>query len=337
VFEKEKEACKCFDETIFRNIIGDNMGIPQLSYSMLCTFMHCKRFYYYKYHLALEIAGLHMPFFTGGCVNHGVQYIMAGGKDVETEIKKHMKKEVKKIRAENFLSIENETALEEQQIIIRGIVSAYKKKYRKTFLKSIKKAESEYVVVKDFDKFRVKVKIDNLIKSKAGIILHELKTTKTLNVEYVRQIQSDFQTCLYYHIYNIENPKYPVEHIVYDVIRKPSIRQRQNETKTQYLRRLGQYYEDDASDNLFHMETRKAPIISEKLTLKAIQGAFRDMKRCRKPDDYYCNYAGCYVYYGKCDYYDLCYAENKREYKFAMGKYKINQKIVKGRKYGTSR
>ena len=315
------------------------MKVRQLSYSMMCTFMHCKMHYYLKYIEALELAAFHMPFFTGNCVNHGVQYILGKGKDLKKEIKKHMKKEILKIRTNSFLSIADEQAIEEQQIIIQGIVLAYEVKYKKTFVRTIKSAESEYVVVKEFAKeFRVKIKIDNLIKSKAGMVLHELKTSKTLNAGYVKKIQSDFQTTLYFHIYNNQNKDNPIKYIVYDVIRKPSIRLKQNESKPQYLKRLGAYYKDDSSNNLFHMESRKKPIVSYSRVINTIKGVYADMVSCTKPKHYFCNYNGCFSDYGKCDYYELCYAETREEYDNIRGtRYKLNRVIIEGRKHGSAR
>jgi CO dehydrogenase/acetyl-CoA synthase alpha subunit len=160
------------------------------------------------------------------------------------------------------------------------------------------------------DKVKLVCKADNVLKLKNDLCLHEIKTSKYLTEDYVKNIKNDFQTHIYFHGYNLEH-KPPIKKILYDVIKKPSIRKKKIETYSQFLKRLYEYYQNPNDSELFYMDEITRPLVSKDKLMNVLYHVADDILACKEEKDYYHNFKYCYVFH-RCEFYELCmYGVNK--------------------------
>jgi hypothetical protein len=99
---------------------------------------------------------------------------------------------------------------------------------------------------------------------------------------------------------------------MYDVIRKPSIRQKKKgktaESKEMFLQRLQEWYKKPDDMSVFHIERFKTPGIKEEDVINTVVKVSDEMLRCKDKDDYYQDFDKCHSYYGDvCPMYALCH------------------------------
>lgn len=281
-----------------------------LSYSSISCFMDCRRKYYWSGIRNLERLQVVMPFFIGNMIDLGVSLLFANDKNVIKKVLKKYEEDKQTLRGSMNLTIEQEQDLNEQREIIIGMLEAYKMVHAKE-IKVLKHKYMQYEVIVPINTFDVKIKIDNIVESKKGLYLHELKTTRNLTPDYVKNIKNDFQTSIYYHLYNMSH-KQKLEGIIYDVIQKPSIRQKQKESVQEFICRLKDWYKGVDNADKYYIETIKTPMISKDRVLNIITKVKEDIDRCTHIDDFYPNERFCYVY-RRCDFYDICHEGEKPE------------------------
>ncbi len=282
-----------------------------LSYSAIACFMDCRRKYYFQYIRGLEKIQYVVYYLIGNMVELGVSLLFAKDKQYKSKVLTAYKKAKQELRGKMSLTVNQEQELNEQEQVIVGIIEAYSLVHSK-YLKTIIHKQEQHKDYIEFDKFQVCIKIDNLIKVKKNLFLHELKTTKTLTPDYVKGIKNDLQTALYFHLYNLKNTKHPLAGIVYDVIQKPSIRQKQKETKSEYILRLKEWYQGEDNVDKYYIETIEKPLIDKDRLFNIITKVGEDILSCKLLEDFYPNERFCYVY-RRCDFYDICHEGEKKE------------------------
>jgi hypothetical protein len=182
-----------------------------------------------------------MPFLVGRVFQYGILHIFKKLKDPIKPAMDYFKDEVERCRKEFSVNAEQEQELKEQEIIIKGMLTAYMEHYSK-FLKDVEFVINEKEIRLEVgENILLKQRLDNLIFVKGKLYIHELKTTNGITPDYIKSIQSNLQIAGYLHGYNIQNRKDPIEGILFDIIKKPSIRQKQAESYKQYLERLFQW------------------------------------------------------------------------------------------------
>jgi hypothetical protein len=204
--------------------------------------------------------------------------------------------------------------LDMQEFTTKGMLLAYQTKYS-VMLKDMKLLGSEVEGAIDLGNDVIFVlKLDNLVRIRMKKILHELKTTKMITPDYVKRIQTDLQTAAYFHFHNMIWPEDKIEEIMYDVIRKPSIRRKKAskklpaESKEQFLVRLQDWYKKPDDMAVFHIERFKEPGINEEALVNTVVKVSEDMLRSKTKEDYYQDFDKCHSYYGDvCPMYDLCH------------------------------
>jgi hypothetical protein len=147
-------------------------------------------------------------------------------------------------------------------------------------------------------------KIDLQIRSKKdgryGIMEH--KTAAQINVGYVSKIAMDRQTLRYaWAAQEVSGNR--MDFVVYNVIKKPGIRQKRDESFSQYVRRVEAMYQDDP--NAFYREVIP---LSQDLIAKVPDDdrhIVAEIDRARKIG-FYQNPAHCYAYNSVCPYMRLC-------------------------------
>lgn len=290
------------------------MGL-HMSVSSVQDWMTCKRLYYYKRIKKYEKTSYNLPFIVGRVVHEGLAAVLAKKSNAIELMTAVYKKERAAAIKEHVLSPEQIEELDMQEFTTKGMLLAYSIKYAKMISDmTLMGSEVEGAVDLGNDVTFV-IKLDNIMKVRNRKILHELKTTKQITPDYVKRIQTDIQTATYFHLHNIIFPDEKIEEVMYDVIRKPSIRRKKGskniapETKLQFLERLQEWYKKPGdTDSVFHIERFKTPGITEEAVINTIVKVSEEMLRCKEKDDYYQDFDKCHSYYGDiCPMYDLCH------------------------------
>jgi len=290
------------------------MGL-YMSVSSVQDWMTCKRLYYYKRIKKYEKTQYNMPFIVGRVVHEGLAAVMAK-KSNAIELMTEVYKKERKIAIDTFgLSVEQIEELDMQEFTTKGMLLAYRTKYAK-MIADMKLLGSEVEGAIDIgNDVTFVIKLDNIVKVRNKKILHELKTTKQITPDYVKRIQTDLQTAVYYHFHNIIWPEDPIVEVMYDVIRKPGIRRKKAsknkpaESKEAFLQRLKEWYvKPGDTDSVFHIERFKTPGIEEEAVVNTVVKVSEEMLRSKTKEDYYQDFDKCHSYYGDvCPMYALCH------------------------------
>lgn len=287
-----------------------------LSVSSVQDWMTCKRLYYFKRIKKYEKTAYNLPFIVGRVVHEGLAALMNKSKDPKTgkpnvlaKMKEVFVKERLMAQKQYVLSPEQLAELDRQEFVTRGMLTAYATKYSK-MIRDMELMGSEVEgALQISDNATIVIKMDNIAKIRAKKVLHELKTTKAITPDYIKRIQTDLQTATYFHVHNIVFEDEKIDEIMYDVIRKPSIKQKKKETIPEYMNRLAEWYKKpDDYGGVFHIERFKTPGISESDTLNTMTKVSEEMLRCKEKDDYYQDFDKCHSYFGDvCPMYALCH------------------------------
>lgn len=295
-----------------------------LSYSKITTFQNCRRKYYYSYVKGYESRILNINFVVGNFVHLGLRKLYSKEKNFLEETMKFFDVEKKRLRKEMALSVENEQSLNEQEVIIHGILRAYAEKYKKFISETKLIGSEEEIDLRHTTKKGSKImgRLDNLLERKDGLYIHEVKTAKYVNEDYIRNIKNNLQISLYRYMYN-QDPKYKkkIKGFIYDVIMKPSIRQKQKESKTEFMERLYQYYLNPQNPMTFYMEIMDQALITPAKALNVIDQVSRSIKDCETENDFYHNFNHCFIR-SKCEFYSICMHGENQE---TMNMIKIRQ------------
>jgi CRISPR/Cas system-associated exonuclease Cas4 (RecB family) len=308
------------------------MGL-HMSVSSVQDWMTCKRLYYYKRIKKYEKTAYNLPFIVGRVVHEGLAAVLAK-KSNAIEIMTAVYKKERKLAIDVFgLSPEQIEELDIQEFTTKGMLLAYQTKYAK-MISDMKLMGSEVEGAIDIgNDVTFVIKLDNIVKVRNKKILHELKTTKQITPDYVKRIQTDLQTAVYFHFHNIIWPEDPIEEVMYDVIRKPSIRRKKAsknkpaESKEAFLIRLQEWYKKPGdTDSVFHIERFKEPGITEEAVINTIVKVSEEMLRSKDMPSYYQDFDKCHSYYGeRCPYYELCHEGYKEDSPETLVLYQIRK------------
>jgi len=131
--------------------------------------------------------------------------------------------------------------------------------------------------------------------------LVEHKSTAKVTESYLSQLWSDFQIQLYTSA--LRQLGHPIKEVLYNVIEKPMIRQKQNETSEQFFERLMEKYSDG---KLFHREV----LYFSEPDLEQVQAdVWQICQRIlfsRRHNAWLQNRAACFHWGRACSYLPLC-------------------------------
>ena len=140
-----------------------------------------------------------------------------------------------------------------------------------------------------------------------GLIVEHKTTSADVDDEYVYNLQWDEQI-LTYMLASGKNEMY------YTVCKKPTIRQKQNETSEQYYQRCCEWYgeETDKKIRVIKVTRSEQEVASHKTALKYIAGCMEDDENLSKGEYfkdefiYYRNCSQCTAYGRKCEFASIC-------------------------------
>ena len=198
----------------------------------------CNRYYFWRWVLNLVPKSFNINFWFGSMIHKGIEEIGAGKKLVKA--KKAMVLEDKKFCKNSAPGVDvgQEVRIQRDisQLLIAGYYRVVKEKMKGLtfggaemhFKKKLKQSDVVYEGT-----------LDAWYKSKRRLILVEGKTAKNPNNEYFRRLKFDLQINGYADALHDLEGRYPRE-CYYTVFRKPQIRQRKNETPSEFYVRLKQ-------------------------------------------------------------------------------------------------
>ncbi len=283
-----------------------------LSYSGISCFMDCKRMYWLRYINNLERIKFMPHYIMGNAIQFGVALLYQKDPEFVKKTLKEFNRLRQKLRGEMALTGNQEQELNEQEFIIIGMLEAYKDIHKKHINILTHKHNELYEKVDIGNDIIIGIKIDNIISKKNKLFVHELKSAKTLTPDYIKNIQNDLQTAIYFNIYNKYKLGPKLNGIIYDVIQKPSIRQKQKESRHDFIIRLKDWYKGSDNTNKYYMETINEPLLTQDRIMTTIHGVAKDITCRTTIEDFYPNDRFCYVY-RRCEYYDLCHEGSKPE------------------------
>lgn len=295
-----------------QKIIDEFKESYNLSFSSLSAYLRCPRLFWYQAIRKLEFVSIKIPFVIGNHVNEGLHEIYKKNPNAIKDVMKKFNVDKKNLLMTPGITPKIIEDLEESEMVIRALLKTYGDIYKKHIEKT-KHVHTEFEIKYQFDK-RVTIKgfIDNVLKQSGKLFVHEVKTTSFLTSDYISRIQISLQIHMYFYFYNILN-EVPMHGIIYDVLRKPSIRQKQKETREEYLERLYMYYDDPQKQaESFYMETISKPLLSKDRVMNTITHVVKQIEQVKTLDDFYPNDSACYVGNYKCEFFDICHMGENR-------------------------
>jgi len=296
-----------------QQIIDEFKESYNLSFSSLSAYLRCPRLFWFASIRKLELVSVKIPFVIGNHVNEGLHEIYKKNPHVIKDVMKKFNVDKKLLLQTPGITPKTVEDLEESEMVIRALLKTYSEVYKKQIAKTTH-IHTEFEIKYQFDK-RVTIKgfIDNVLKQDKKLYVHEVKTTSFLTSDYISRIQISLQIHMYFYFYNILNDKKPMHGIIYDVLRKPSIRQKQKESREEYLERLIMYYEDPQKQaESFYMETITKPLLSKDRVMNTITHVVKQIEHVKTIDDFFPNDTACWVGNYKCDMYEICHSGANR-------------------------
>lgn len=136
-----------------------------------------------------------------------------------------------------------------------------------------------------------------------GLIVEHKTTSADVDDEYVYNLQWDEQI-LTYMLVSGRNEMY------YTVCKKPTIRQKQNETAEEYYERCCAWYAEDTDKKIrvIKVTRNEKEVNTYKTALKYIAKDMQKDEKYKKPKEYtfYRNCSNCTAYGRKCEYASIC-------------------------------
>ena len=149
--------------------------------------------------------------------------------------------------------------------------------------------------------------IDGIEETDEGYYIHEYKTASRIDKDYIDKLKLNEQISRYYYVVQnnlLENLTLdkPLLGVKYRIIQKPQIRQKQNESITQFRNRLVEKIGEEGyiQEIIF---TRTQEEIDN-----CILDTIADIERIENTTRFTHNLVGCSAF-GRCPYLDLCIGE----------------------------
>lgn len=304
-----------------------------VSYSSMSAFRKCPRFYYWKYVRRLEKRSLNVAFIVGRIMHTGIQTLFSDPDGAEKALKKKYNFEAQQARVEYpEMSTWEEDKLKENEYLTTGMLTSYRQYFSK-FISGTKHIATEKAIKYQLNK-RVMVvgKIDNILLNQAKRWMFEMKHLKSLDMDRVNAIKTDPQSGLYLEAHNRQEKEKSkqLDGIIYQIIRKPSIKQKKKESKREYFVRLSEWYHDQTDGLKMHLERIKGSFISgdavmntvDKVSQQIIDADFQ--KR-----EFFQDFSACIRDWGRCSMYELCHGDEEKEIKLytIRKKYKVKDGV----------
>ena len=278
----------------------------QLTNSARSTFLSCPQKYQYSYVYGLAPRKPSIPFLVGGLFHNELDLMYSSG-DLDVEAMKDRVGEACE-EACKFpgMRADDSDKIWMQQAIVCGMVKGYKQLYLKKDLETYKIIETEGSFNADLsDGWTYHGKKDMVVlrKKDSKLFLMEHKTAGRIDAGYVAKLPMDNQILGYGWAQRRQFGK-KFDGVVYNVTKKPQIRQKQTESLQQFMRRV----EDDYYLNpgaYFYREVLTFGDADLDRFGKELVRFVKNIDRAQEENDFYQNAGHCTAM-GVCPFMRLC-------------------------------
>jgi len=286
--------------------------LKYVSCSKLQTWLQCRRKYYWKYIRGLEPKRLHTPFLVGKAVHLGLS-LFYEKELTEKEIFHKVQNHVEDILSSSFITPEDAPNIEKQKAIIIGMLKGYFKQYSNENIRPIaNELHIEHPITLNVTFHGI---VDLLYKDITDntLWIMDHKTRSTITKQAVEMVPMDMQTQMYRWLVRKALKKI-VHGVNFNLIRKPSIKIKKNETTAEFLERIVKDY-DQRAPEFFYREKVLYSRETAEATLNDVQEIIKQMVTIyalhsfSAPDlinSYPRTTAACWTYNSRCPYWELC-------------------------------
>lgn len=226
-----------------------------LTNSARSTFLNCRKKYEFSYVYGLAPRKPSIPFLVGALFHEELDRMYTEGDFDEAAARLRIGKACEKASRAEGLTPEDSERVFMQQAIAMGAVKGYARQYLERDLDSWEVVEAEGAFKIDLPGgWTYHGKTDLVVREKKTkkLKLVEHKTAGKLDVAYIAKLPLDNQILGY--AWGKTMQKMPLEGVIYNVTKKPLIRQRQNESINEFYRRVEQEY-TDRPEEYFYRES----------------------------------------------------------------------------------
>lgn len=280
----------------------------QLTNSARVTFQNCRKKYEFSYVYGLAPRKPSVPFLVGGLFHNELDIMYTNKKFSEVSARKRIAEACEKASGTEGLTPEDSDNIWIQQAITVGMVKGYAEQYLDKDLKQweIIEPESAFRVAVDSGKnpWEYRGKIDMVIKIRKtkAIAIVEHKTAGRLDANYVAKLPLDSQILGYCSGKRKEGVN--VSEVIYNVTKKPQIRQRQNESLNQFYKRVEDEYISNPGIYFYREQLAFNPADLDRFD-KELERFVGEIDRCADAQYFYQNTSHC-TSMGVCPFMKLC-------------------------------
>lgn len=287
-----------------------------LTNSSRSCFLNCRKKFYWTYIRRLTPIKPSVPLLVGSLFHNGLELFYKNKLNIDD-----YREEVQKALDAQMINIktdEESSRLWQQEAIVMGMLIGYVKRYKKQDKEkwNIIAPETEFSFKIPESRLLFSGKRDLLVSTKnKETVLVEHKTTSKLDASYLSKLPLDNQILCYAYSVLVETKKLP-KNIVYNVVQKIGIKQKQNETLQQYYDRVVDEYTNNIQTLFFRelIPVNKSDVMSAADELHKFA---REIERAIDEGFFYMNTTQCTMY-GMCPYMPLCTKQKDAEYQYSI-------------------
>lgn len=290
-----------------------------LTNSARSTFLDCRKKFEWSYLRRLSPRTPSLPFLVGGLVHNGLERMYKMGRFDEDAERKIVRAECDKAAKTAGLTAKMSDKIYSQAAMVMGILKGYSMHYLAKDLVKWEVLEAEASFSYSLPNgWRAMGKRDMVVREKKNgkpdpggkVCLVEHKTAATIDASYVAKLPLDAQIIGYANSLMKKMGKLP-DKVVYNVIKKVGIKQKQTESFNSYLKRVEDEYTREP-ENYFYRETIQFSKEDIQNFEKELFTFAREMERAIKEGFYYKNTQSC-TRMGICPFMQMCIAGPTKE------------------------
>lgn len=303
----EKIATK-FTAVDFQNRIITN--------SMRGTYTTCRRKFWLEYGQRLRQRGTKHYFFVGQAVHKELELMYIHGRFKEVEMQRRINAMCKETLAAAAMTPDKQEKIVHGAAIAMGISSAYARTYLKQDLERIEFVELEksfgpipipgtdwsYAGVRD-GAVRWQARDDRYDAKPGDRALMENKTTAQMDANYFARLAVDNQILGYLWSIREEGGPMPTS-VLYNVMAKSQLRNKQNESRAQFLDRVVDDYNQRRTRYFYREKVLFSPAMLDVFQQGLVE-TVREIEWCAKKKNWTMNDKACTAF-GMCEFFPLC-------------------------------
>lgn len=284
-----------------------------LTNSARSTFLDCRKKFEWSYLRRLSPRTPSLPFLVGGLVHNGLEHMYKTGRFDEARERGLVRAECDKAAKTAGLTAKMSDKIYSQAAMIMGILKGYAKHYLAKDLAQWEVLEAEasfsYPLPNGWNAMG---KRDMVVRRRKDgkVCLVEHKTAATIDASYIAKLPLDAQIIGYANSLLKKMGKLP-DYVVYNVIKKVGIKQKQTESFNSYLKRVEDEYVREP-ENYFYRETIQFSREDIQNFEQELFTFSKEMERAIEEKFFYKNTSSC-TRMGVCPFMQMCISGPTKE------------------------